>query len=447
LRIINLNTDQPSHLQIPLTKPELVGRGKEEEVTDMISRPFPAQKSVFKYVLAHSRTTFPNPIPKILPCSLSTAFPSSTSSISSQNSDSTYKLTHKDWLSPNEVIKIFENLKDPNSIISVWNQYSKRKDYKPNEALYTQVINKLAQAKNFDAIEDIMHKIKLDKSCRLSNDFFHNVIKIYGQLAGRIKKAMETLFDMPKGYNCWPNVKSFNLVLNLLVSAKVFDVVHEVYLQAPMLGIEIDVCSLNILIKGLCENGDLEAAFNVLDEFPKQRCEPNVRTFSTLMHGLCKKGKVEEAFGLLERMEKEGIDADTITFNILISGLRKQGKVVEGLELLERMNIKGCEPNAGSYQEILYGLLDAEKYVEGKEFMVRMIGQGVDPSFVSYKKLVHGLCKERLLRDLDWVLKQMARQGFVPKMGMWVQMVQSVVSVSYSFNHVSLSEIVNCENI
>jgi hypothetical protein len=28
-----------------------------------------------------------------------------------------------------------------------------------------------------------------------------------------------------------------------------------------------------------------------------------------------------------------------------------------------------------------------------------------------------------------------------------VQMVQSVVSVSYSFNHVSLSEIVNCENI
>jgi pentatricopeptide repeat protein len=111
------------------------------------------------------------------------------------------------------------------------------------------------------------------------------------------------------------------------------------------------------------------------------------------------------------------------------------------------MNIKGCEPNAGSYQEILYGLLDAEKYVEGKEFMVRMIGQGVDPSFVSYKKLVHGLCKERLLRDLDWVLKQMARQGFVPKMGMWVQMVQSVVSVSYSFNHVSLSEIVNCENI
>ncbi|KAJ6776138.1 PPR CONTAINING PLANT-LIKE PROTEIN [Salix koriyanagi] len=366
----------------------------------MISRPFPSKKSVFNYVLAHSRATIPNPIPKILPCSLSAAFPSS--SISSQNSDSTYKLTHKDWLSPNEVIKIFENLRDPHSIISVWNQYSKRKDYKPNEALYTQVINQLAQAKNFDAIEDIMRKIKLDKSCRLSNDFFHNVIKVYGQLAGRIKKAMETLFDMPKGYNCWPR---------------------------------------------LCENGDLEAAFNVLDEFPKQRCEPNVRTFSTLMHGLCEKGKVEAAFGLLERMEKEGIDADTITFNILISGLRKQGKVVEGLELLERMKFKGCEPNAGSYQEILYGLLDAEKYVEGKEFMVRMIGEGVDPSFVSYKKLIHGICKERLLRDLDWVLKQMARQGFVPKMGMWVEMVQSVVSVSYSFNHVSVSKIVNCENI
>lgn len=75
------------------------------------------------------------------------------------------------------------------------------------------------------------------------------------------------------------------------MSAKVFDVVDEVYLQALMLNIEIDVCSLIILIKGICENGYLESAFDVLEEFPKQRCEPNIKTFSTLMHGLCESNK------------------------------------------------------------------------------------------------------------------------------------------------------------
>ncbi|WCJ32762.1 Pentatricopeptide repeat (PPR) superfamily protein [Euphorbia peplus] len=339
---------------------------------------------------------------------------------SPQNSpDIGYKLNHKDWLSPNEVIKIFENLRDPNSVISVWNQYTKRKDYKPNQAIYTLVIHQLSLSKNFDAIQDIMHRIKVEKSCRLSNEFFYNVIKIYGHSAGRVKKAVETLLDMPKGYNCWPNVKTFNLVLNLLVSAKLFGDVKDIYLQAPMLGVEIDACCLNILIKGLCENGDLNSAFYVLDEFPKQRCKPNVRTFSTLMHYLCVKGDVEEAFGLLEKMDNEGIDVDTITFNILISGLRKQGRVEEGMELLVKMKGKGCVPNEASYQEILYGLIGVGKFVEAKEFMGEMLCKGMKPGLASYTSLIRGLCQGGLIGDVDLVLKQMVKQGFVPKMGIW----------------------------
>ncbi|WCJ32766.1 Pentatricopeptide repeat (PPR) superfamily protein [Euphorbia peplus] len=122
-----------------------------------------------------------------------------------------------------------------------------------------------------------------------------------------------------------------------------------------MLGVEIDACCLNILIKGLCENGNLNSLFYILDEFPKQRCKPNVITFLTLMHYLCVKGDVDEAFGLLEKMENEGINVDTITFNILISGLRKQGRVEEGMDLLVKMKGKGRVPNEASYQEILYG--------------------------------------------------------------------------------------------
>ncbi|XP_065856661.1 pentatricopeptide repeat-containing protein At3g14580, mitochondrial [Euphorbia lathyris] len=387
------------------------------------------KNSIFRFLLLHPWRNFQNPNLKFPSFHSFSTLPPPPASLSPQNSpDIGYKLNHKDWLSPNEVIKIFENLKDPNSTISVWNQYTRRKDYKPNEAIYTIVIHQLSLAKNFDAIEDIMQRIKLEKSCRISNEFFYNVIKIYGHSAGRTKKAVETLLDMPKGFNCWPNVKTFNLVLNLLVSAKLFGDVHEIYLQAPMLGVEIDACCLNILIKGLCENGDLKSAFYVFDEFPKQRCKPNVRTFSTLMHYLCVKGEVEEAFGLLEKMEIEGIDVDTITFNILISGLRKRGRVAEGMELLMKMKLKGCEPNEASYQEILYGLLELGKFVDAKEFMSVMLCKGMNPSLLSYKKLIRGLCKANLIGDVDLVLKQMVKQGFVPKMGMWKLVTRSLFS-------------------
>lgn len=339
-----------------------------------------------------------------------------------------YKLNHKDWLSPSEVLKLFSDLKDPDSIISVLDQYSKRRDYKPNEALYSLVINQLAKAKSFEAIDHVMETVRAEKGkYPLSDAFFYNVIKIYGNVGGKIRKAIDILYDMPR-FNCWPSVKTFNFVLNLIVSAKVFNVVHDVYLSAPRLGVDIDACSLNILIKGLCENGNLEGAFYVLDEFPKQNCKPNVRTFSTLMHGLCELGRIDEAFELVRRMEEYGVEADTVMFNILISGLRKQGRVEEGAELLERMKGEGCYPNAGSYQEVLYGLLDKGMYVEAKGVVSGMIREGMSPSFVSFKKLIHGFCMKMDVEDLDWVLKQMVQQDFVPRMGMWREIVRCVIS-------------------
>lgn len=321
--------------------------------------------------------------------------------------------------------------------------YSKRKDYKPNEALYTLVINQLAQAKSFDAIEHVMERVKAESNrYPLSDAFFYNLIKIYGNMAGRITQAIHTLFDMPH-YNCWPTVKTFNFVLNLLASAKLFDVLHDIYISAPKLGVEIDACCLNILVKGLCENGNLDAAFSVLDEFPKQNCRPNVRTFSTLMHGLCEHGRIEEAFELVRRMEEYGVEADTIMFNILISGLRKRGRVEEGMELLERMKREGCYPNAGSYQEVLYGLIDKGMYVEAKGVAGGMISEGMSPSFVSFKKLIHGFCGKMAVEDLDWVLKQMVQQGFVPKMMMWMEIVQCVLSGNSTCISSRISEIVS----
>lgn len=345
-------------------------------------------------------------------------------STSSSSSLSTEKLFHKDWLSPNEIVKIF-TLAQPNSILSLLDHVSKRKDFKPSEALYSVVITKLGEARNFDAIDDILGMIKTQKSFTLSDCFFHNVIKIYGNVGGLVDRAINTLFDMPS-FECWPSVKTFNFVLNLLVSTKRFDAINRVYLGATQLWVEIDACTLNILIKGLCNRGCLEDALQVLDEFPKQGCRPNKLTFSTIMHCMCEKGMVDEAFGLVERMEREGVSLDAVTFNILVSGLRKQGRIEEAIELLDRMRLRGCEPNKGTYQEVLYGLLNAKRFIDARDFVHRMRSRRLIPSFLSYKMLIMGLCDENLVGDVDWVLKSMVSVGFVPRMGMWRKVLEKM---------------------
>ncbi|KAK9152740.1 hypothetical protein Sjap_000220 [Stephania japonica] len=338
------------------------------------------------------------------------------------------RLYHKDWLSPNEVLKIFKSLRDPNHVLNAFDKISQRKDYQPNEALYTLIIQKLSHAKKLNSIGHILSRIKAEpRGFRVSDDFFYNVIKIYGNVGGHIDKAIETLFSMPE-YHCWPTVKTFSCVLNMLVCAKQFDVIHEVYLGAPKLGVQIDTCCLNILIKGLCECGKFDVAFELIDELPKQGLKPSVRTYSTIMHFLCERGRVEEAFEVYGRMEAEGVNPDTIVFNTLISGLCRRGRVAEGMELFERMGLKGCSPNSGTYLAVMYGLLGSKKFVEAKSLMEQMISKRMSPSFMSYKLLIHGLCDENLLEDVDSVLKMMVRQGFVPKMGTWRKIVESMAS-------------------
>lgn len=357
-------------------------------------------------------------------CSVS----SSTKFSSAQENDNFWlkRLDHKDWLAPNEVLKVFQNLRDPELVMGAFTRASTRVDYKPSEALYSLLINRFAHAQKFDSIGVLLDRAKCEK-CRFSDEFFYRVIKIYGNLANHPELAINTLYRMPE-FQCWPKVKTLNYVLNLLVCSKQFKLIHEVFLSASRLGVSLDTCCFNILIKGLCQLDKLEAGFSLLHEISKQGLQPNATTYSTLMHTLIKHGKVKEAFEVYEMMEREGCHPDAITFNILISGLCKEGKIDEGMGLLKTMKLKGCYPNSATYQTLLYGLLHAKQFVEAKNFMDAMIVERRYPSFLSYKMTIEGLCSEKLVHEVDSVLRQMVSQGFVPRMGTWKKIIGCMLS-------------------
>ncbi|KAI5011010.1 hypothetical protein ZWY2020_013147 [Hordeum vulgare] len=73
---------------------------------------------------------------------------------------------------------------------------------------------------------------------------------------------MQMLYAMPEQYGCWPSTKTFIYVLHMLVCRRQYEAVHEVYASAPRLGVELNTCCFNILIKGLpSEFRDLSVRF------------------------------------------------------------------------------------------------------------------------------------------------------------------------------------------
>ncbi|CAK8534875.1 unnamed protein product [Lathyrus sativus] len=371
---------------------------------------------------SHHKT--PNPSSSLL-----SLFSSSSSSQPPNNKDNIIlsRFHHKDWLTSKQATTLINSLTNPSTALTLFHLYSSRKDYNPTQPFCISLITKLAQANQFSPIDTILKSLQPHQRHRFTEDFFFHLIKLYAHQAHRIDKALETLFMMPN-FGSWPSSKTFNFVLNLLVNNKLHDAVFNLYSSASKLGFQVDACCLNIMIKGLCKQGEMKAAFKVFDEFPKLGIQRNERTFCTLMHGLCEKGDVDEAFELLEIMKREKICVDVMVFNVLICGLRKKGRVGEAKEVLEDVMMRnGCFPNESSYQHVLYGLIDFKRFGEAKEVVEKMALKGFVPSFDSYKGLILGFCKEGLVEEVDWGVKGMVRMGFVPRMGMWRQIVKCLV--------------------
>ncbi|XP_021985358.1 pentatricopeptide repeat-containing protein At3g14580, mitochondrial-like [Helianthus annuus] len=137
-------------------------------------------------------------------------------------------------------------------------------------------------------------------------------------------------------------------------------------------------------------------------------------------------------------MESEEVEPDTILMNILILGLRKNSRVEESIELFKTMLLKGCEPVTSTYQEVLYALLDSRKYTTAMKLIRKMSSKKMVPGFNSYKSIINDLCEEN--RAGDMVLKQMIQDGFVPKIAMWKQMLQCIISENTSVDKQNLKK-------
>ncbi|KAF3787048.1 Pentatricopeptide repeat-containing protein [Nymphaea thermarum] len=212
------------------------------------------------------------------------------------------RVDHEDWLSPNEVLKVFDGIRDPQLLISTFHKASLRKDYKPNEALYSIIFERLAHAQMFDAIEDLLIRIKMER-CMLSDEFFHEAFQLYE----RTDRA----------------------------------------------GCHHDTITFNILISGLCKQKRVAEAMDLLDKMKGKGCLPNSGSYLAVIYGLLDIKKSLDAKEYLYRMISEGSAPSFRSFKLLIQGLCTE-RLLDDAELVLREMIRhGFVPRMGTWRRLL----------------------------------------------------------------------------------------------
>ena len=65
-----------------------------------------------------------------------------------------------------------------------------------------------------------------------------------------------------------------------------------------------------------------------------------------MINGLCEEGLIDEASELLEKMDENGCSPNDRTYNTMIQGLLQQNMASKAMELVKIMVDNGCSANA-----------------------------------------------------------------------------------------------------
>ncbi|KAL6971324.1 hypothetical protein U1Q18_031002 [Sarracenia purpurea var. burkii] len=208
--------------------------------------------------------------------------------------------------------------------------------------------------------------------------------------------------------------------------------------------------SLEAYIRCTCENGSIEVALKVFDEFPKlgvclsletwnlallgsvRAGRPDifwklygemmdcgvagdVDTFEYLIQAFCVDNNVSKGYKLLRQVLEDGVVPTNVAFNKLISGFCKGGNYSRVSALLHTMIAKNNLPDIFTYQEIINKLCKRRKIVpEGFRIFNDLKDRGYAPDKVMYTTMIHGLRKIKCIGDARKLWFEMIKKGIVP---------------------------------
>lgn len=262
-----------------------------------------------------------------------------------------------------------------------------------NRFAFEDTVSRLAGARRFDYIEHLLeHQKTLPQGRR--EGFIMRIITLYGK-AGMTKHAIDTFCDMHL-YGCCRTVKSFNAALKVLTQTRDLGAIEAFLNEVPQkFDIEVDVFSVNILIKAFCEMGILVKAYRIMVQMEKLGIRPDVITYTTLMSAFYKENWCEIGNGLWNLMVLKRCLPNLATFNVRIQYLVNRRRAWEANKLIGLMQNVGITPDEVTYNLVIKGFFQAGYLEMAKRVYSALHGKGYKPNIKIYQTMIHYLCKGR----------------------------------------------------
>lgn len=282
--------------------------------------------------------------------------------------------------------------RDPDKLFHLFKANAHNRIVVENRFAFEDTVARLAGAQRFDYIEHLLeHQKTLPQGRR--EGFIVRIIMLYGK-AGMTENAIRTFYDMHL-YGCRRTVKSFNAALRVLTQLHDLRAIEDFVREVPSkFDIQLDIFSVNIVVKAFCDMGDLDKAYLIMVEMGKMGISPDVITYTTLMSAFYKHNRYEIGNGLWNLMVLRGCLPNLATFNVRIQYLVCKRRAWEANRVMSLMRTLGIAPDEVTFNLMIKGFCQAEYFDMAKRVYSAFRSRGYKPNAKIYQTMIHYLCKE-----------------------------------------------------
>ncbi|GAB2234002.1 hypothetical protein Droror1_Dr00003237 [Drosera rotundifolia] len=199
-------------------------------------------------------------------------------------------------ISPYRLSSLLRQEKNPKIALQLFlnpNPDPNLKPFRHSLLSYDLIITKLGRAKLFNALDQMLSRLKLETRLGPPEIIFCNVITFYAN--GRLPDKAIEVYDSIPSFRCPRTAKSLNSLLNGMLLCGEWDHMRRIFYGFERFACP-DACSYNVMIRRFRVLGDVDGARKVFDEMRVRGVCPDEVTFRVMMEALCEGFRVKEAF-------------------------------------------------------------------------------------------------------------------------------------------------------
>ncbi|CAL0304095.1 unnamed protein product [Lupinus luteus] len=300
---------------------------------------------------------------------------------------------------PEELFNVLTLQNDPLVCLELFHWASQQPRFRHDVSTYHVTIKKLGAAKMYQEMDDIVNQVLAVPS--VGSEAMYNTIIYYFTEARKLTRAVNIFKHMKSSrvLNCKPSIRTYHILFSALLSRGHNTYINYVYMgpirslfrQMVNDGIEPDIFSLNLMIKGYVLSLHVNDALRIFHQMGGvYDCKPNTFTYDYLIHGLCAQGRTNNAKEICHEMKTKGFIPSSKSYNSLVSALALGGEVDEAVNYLWEMIEKQRSTDFITYRTILDEICRRGRVQEAmkllQELQEKDLVEGHD-----YRKLRHVL--------------------------------------------------------